>query len=191
MDLEAFILIGGRSTRYGSDKAFAEFEGESLASRAARIVEAAFPGVRTTFIAATEEQFGIETRRLDRPVVFDRRPGFGAWSGLYTALFYSKAEWTLLLACDLPFMTKGYLRRVADERTTEVDAIVSRDADGRIQPLCAMYRSSAVRDLVERESSNNAERLPPLRDLFAEIRATFVDAADGELRNVNTPSDLL
>jgi molybdopterin-guanine dinucleotide biosynthesis protein A len=39
MDIDAFILIGGRSERFGRDKAFVEFEGETLAARAERIVE--------------------------------------------------------------------------------------------------------------------------------------------------------
>jgi len=35
MQIEPFILVGGRSTRFGVDKATFEFEGETLAERAA------------------------------------------------------------------------------------------------------------------------------------------------------------
>ncbi len=44
MDVDAFILIGGRSSRFGTDKAFAEFSGQTLAERAAKAVELGLTG---------------------------------------------------------------------------------------------------------------------------------------------------
>ena len=37
MDIDAFILIGGRSSRLGTDKAFVELDGQTLAARAANM----------------------------------------------------------------------------------------------------------------------------------------------------------
>jgi len=189
LDVEAYILIGGRSTRFGSDNAFFEFEGESLAARALGIVETAFQGIHATFVAASQEQFGIKIVGLQRPVIFDLRKGFGAWSGLDAALSRSSAEWTLVMACDLPFVTREFLLRLADATEGQVDAVVPRQEDGRLQPLCALYRTEKVRPAVQEMIGKGS--VPPLTSIFEHVRSTIVDAEPDVLTNVNTPADLI
>ncbi|HTH50305.1 MAG TPA: molybdenum cofactor guanylyltransferase [Pyrinomonadaceae bacterium] len=190
MDLEAFILIGGRSTRFGRDKAFVEFKGETLAGRVARVVQSAFPDRAIHFVAASENQFGSKIKDLEWPVVYDRRSGFGGWSAVDAALTNSRSEWTLVLACDLPFVTPELLRSLANEESDDVDAVVPRQTDGRLQPLCAFYRTSpagrAVGDIFAQGG-----RLPPLVSIFDELTHSVVAAGDDVLRNVNSPADLI
>jgi len=189
MEIDAFVLIGGRSSRFGSDKAFAEIDGESLAERVARIIEQAFPGVSVKFIAADEAQFRGQTERLRRPVLFDSKPGYGTWSGVHTALSNSRAEWTLVIACDLPFISAEFLRRLASEAAGDVDAIAARQSDGRLQPLCSIYRTATVDPLIQHEIERE-ERPRPLTSVFAHVPIAIVDADAAVLRNVNSPGDL-
>jgi molybdopterin-guanine dinucleotide biosynthesis protein A len=189
MYLEAFILIGGRSSRFGTDKAFAEFEGETLAMKAAKTVEMAFPGIDARFVAASEGQFAQHGEALLRTLVIDEKPGFGAWSALHAALFYSNAEWTLVLACDLPFVTADLLQTLAGEALNDVDAVVPRPPDGRLQPLCAIYRTKTVRNAVE-NAMQEGRRLRPLTSIFENVPTVIIDADPDVLRNVNTPDDL-
>jgi molybdopterin-guanine dinucleotide biosynthesis protein A len=189
LELEAFILIGGRSTRFGSDKAFVEYEGETLASRAVRTVEAAFPGMRVTFVASHEDQFGIRALELDKPLVSDVRKGFGGWSGLDAALSHARAEWTLVFACDLPFVTAEFLRALSKNALEEVDAVIPRQPDGQLQPLCAIYRTKIVRPVVTK-TIDDGGHLPPLASLCDGVRSALVTAGSDILRNVNTPSEL-
>lgn len=190
MEIEAFVLIGGRSTRFGTDKAFVEFEGEMLAHRAARVMHLAYPGERVRFVAASKEQFGSRLDELRSPTIFDRKPGHGAWSGLDTALANSIAEWTLVFACDLPFATTALLQKLAAVREEETDVVVPRHLDGPLQPLCALYRTDVARAPVHR-FLDGGERLPPLQSLFQIIKATIIQVDDESLRNVNTPADLI
>src|SRR6187402_2116512 len=98
MDIDAFILIGGRSERFGRDKAFVEFEGETLAARAARIVESGLSPIHLRFVASAEDQFVAQlVFALGKPMVTDLEPGFGAWSGVHAALAYAHAEWAFVL----------------------------------------------------------------------------------------------
>ncbi len=188
MDVEAFILIGGRSNRFGSDKAFFEFDGTALASKAAATVETAFPGISVTFVAASEDQFGIRSTSLERPVIVDLRKGFGAWSGVDAALSRSGAAWTLVLACDLPFVTPEFLNLLARSTDENVQAVIPRQPDRRLQPLCGFYKTrevrSVVRDIIEKGD------IPPLSSLFHKLPTTFIDAGPDVLRNVNSPADL-
>jgi molybdopterin-guanine dinucleotide biosynthesis protein A len=67
------VLAGGRSRRFGSDKAFAELGGESLVRRAARSLDAAagpLGGLYTAVSWAAEEEFrGVLVLATDMPFV--------------------------------------------------------------------------------------------------------------------------
>lgn len=195
--IDTFILIGGRSSRFGSDKAFAQFEGKPLAARAAMTIEAALSPAHITFVTSAADQFGAELiSDLGRPVVTDLKPGFGAWSGLHAALSRSRGEWTFLLACDLPFITPEFLRSLTSFIGPDVDAVIPRQPDGRLQPLCAFYRTSTALSVAD--SLFDAATVPPLASIADRLRAVIVDSADchnldGSERlftNINTASDL-
>ena len=189
MDIEAFILIGGQSTRFGADKAFFLFEGETLGGRAARVAGMALHAAPVRFVAASAGQFGSRLTDMVGDIVFDRNPGKGAWSALDAALSNSAAEWTLVLACDLPFVSTELLQQLTGGCIDEVDAVIPRQPDGRLQPLCAVYRTGPARSAVEGRISSS-ERLPPVNMLFEDLKTKIIQVDTNELRNINTPADL-
>ncbi|MEQ1604991.1 MAG: molybdenum cofactor guanylyltransferase [Pyrinomonadaceae bacterium] len=198
MGVEAFILIGGRSSRFGADKAFADFEGKTLAQRSVEVVETALPSANPRFVVSNESQFAVELIfRLGRPVVADLKPGFGAWSGLHAALAYSSSEWTFVLACDLPFVSAELIRRLADHTGEECDAVIPRQPDSRLQPLCAFYRRDMVLKKVERQLGETGI-LPRLTEITSAVntriveKAEYCDLAGNEsfFLNINSVGDL-
>ena len=147
MNVEAYILIGGRSSRFGSDKALAEIGGKTLAERARDILRQSIPDHPISFVG-DPEQFGAEAVRIDVPIISDRIAGRGPLGGLHTALENAKSEWIFLLACDLPMMTSEFLSRLSEECSDDLDAVVPEQPDGRMQPLCAFYRVPAALRIV-------------------------------------------
>ena len=141
-NVDPYILIGGASRRFGRDKATFEFDGETLARRAVRVAESALVGSTATFVAASADQFaslsGLKT-------IADTIPGLGAVGAVSTALAHASAEWTFVLACDLPFVAGRLIRFMASFAVDEYDAIVPVQPDGRWQPLCAFYRTKKCR----------------------------------------------
>ncbi len=182
MDIDAFILIGGRSSRFGSDKAFAEFGGQTLAVHAAETVEEALSPRWLRFVVSDENQFAAGLIfSLGRPVVADLRPGFGAWSGLHTALAYAQTEWICVLACDLPFVSVELLRLLASSAVDDLDTVVPEQPVGRLQPLCALYRRKSVLKQIEPLIEGNGH-LPPLNDFLTTVATKIV--AEGEYKNL-------
>jgi len=129
--------------------------------------------------------------------VEDLRAGLGALGGLHAALKSCRAEWAAVVACDLPFVTGELLARLTSLRSDETDAtdaVVPLQKDGRVQPLCALYRARVCLEQVE-EMIHAGELRP--RALLSRVRARLV--AFEELRglagssrfflNVNTPED--
>jgi len=142
-NVEAFILVGGKSSRMGRDKALLELDGVPLIRR---IVDLLNPLVaRTTLVGEPEcyADFGM-------PVLADRWLEAGPLGGIATALAAARAPWCLMLACDMPFVTNewitfllGEIDRLQSQSPEQVDAIIPETARG-LEPLCALYRASCA-----------------------------------------------
>lgn len=196
--LEAFILIGGRSTRFGTDKAFARLDGETLAARSVRLLQAALEPSRLSFIAAAKDQFpaGLATDP-GVGVLADIKPGFGAWSGLHAALANATSDRIFVLACDLPFVSAELVHLILLADSDEMEAVVPLQPDGRLQPLCALYRVQPCRAAIE-DILADPQDLPPVASLFDRLRSRIVHYeeyadfpnASRFFHNINTPDDL-
>lgn len=197
MNLDAYILIGGRSSRLGTDKAFVEVGGETLAERSLNAVRSSKIARKVTFIAGSETQFAIEALTLDEPFIFDLVEGRGPIGGLHAALSYAETPWIFLLACDYPFISPELIALLAGLVSDEYGAVVPEQPDGRLQPLCAFYNVNSVRSVVEEIIM--APRVPPsMRSIVRSLSPRIVQPSEyGQLAgsdrffvNVNTPADL-
>lgn len=197
MDIDAFILIGGLSSRLGVDKALVEFNGETLAARCARIIGSALSPNSITFVSRNESQFGTDlSTTLGHRVIADLRPGLGAWSGIHASLANARSEWAFILACDLPFISPELLRLIAGFVEDGIDAVVPRQRDERLQPLCAFYRRQAA--LATFDGLFDQKSVPPVNTIVHELKTRIVEPdeysdlpnAEKLFLNINTENDL-
>jgi molybdopterin-guanine dinucleotide biosynthesis protein A len=187
MMIEGFILAGGASSRMGEDKSRLTLGGRTLVESAARTLRAVTPRV-----SVVSSRDGAESHGL--PLVRDLRAGVGALGGLHASLASCSAVWAAVVACDLPFVTGELLARLASMCADDLDAVVPMQEDGRLQPLCALYRARAC--LKQVEEMIRADELRP-RLLLSRVRArrvAFEELCDLEgsrrfFLNVNTPED--
>src|SRR5947209_5970692 len=188
LEIEGFILVGGASSRMGTDKALLELGGRTFVER----IHAALSSVTTKVsLVGAKERFAQWPVAL--PIVPDVHVKWGALGGLHAALAACRAEWAAVVACDLPFVTGELFVRLASLRQN-FDAIVPVQPDGRQQPLCALYRSATCRRLAEELIAEGARRP---RALLERVRTRMVafdelSAACGSsdfFINVNTPED--
>lgn len=98
-EITGVVLAGGKSSRFGSNKALSRFRNESFLQH---IAELARPYTKEVVIAG----FYDEYQEMGMPVLKDRLPGIGALGGIYTALTYSSTPWILVMTCDMPLLTK-------------------------------------------------------------------------------------
>ena len=133
----AFVLAGGKSSRMGRDKALLEIAGEPLITRTVRL--AASVASRVSVVGGADRLTGLG---LD--ILSDEIPNAGPLAGIATALNATSHDWNLILACDLPYLTRDCLAYLTERATrTRLDAVVPESANG-YEPLCAMYRKSCV-----------------------------------------------
>ena len=186
MEIEGFVLVGGASSRMGRDKARLALHGRSFVERVSEAVSQV--AERVNLVGAKDVDSSLKMRNV--PDVY---AGWGALGGLHAALAACEAEWAAVVACDLPFVTGELFARLAALRE-DAEAVVPVQPDGRLQPLCALYRTHPCRDIA-RELIERGERRP--RALVQMVRARMVaweeladlDGAQKFFENVNTPED--
>lgn len=186
-DVEGFILVGGASSRMGSDKALLRLGGRTFVELAAGALGGVTGVVRVVGSRAGAAGHGLA-------VVRDVYENLGALGGLHAALAASAARWAAVLSCDLPFVTAELLARLASFRGEGFDAVAPLQEDGRPQPLCALYAAARCRASAE-ALIGDGERRP--RVLLERVRTRWVafdELADlpgsaDFFRNVNAPPD--
>ncbi len=183
----AAILAGGRATRFdGRDKSALAFGAERVLDRQIAVLRQVVDAL--LIVTNRPERYD----GLDVPVVTDAVPGAGALGGLYTALVASPAPQTLVVACDMPFLTVPFLRFLADAGR-DVDLAIPRTAAG-YEPLCASYARACVGPVHARLEAGRF-KLADLVTADLRVRALGPEALapfdpDRTLFiNVNTPDD--
>jgi molybdenum cofactor guanylyltransferase len=167
------LLVGGASRRFGSPKALAVYEGETLAERAHRVLAEAFGRV----LVVGKMADGLD---LPFPLVDDgsdvRAPIVGVAAGLRAA----EAEVCVVLPTDMPWVTSALLRSLA-AAVAGVDAAVPQTG-----PLPGAYRRTALAVLERHVAVGELA----LHEALAELDTRVVACDEALLANVNTRSQI-
>jgi len=163
--LTGILLVGGASRRFGSPKAFAQFDGETLAERAWRILG-----------ETCDERIAVGKgdEELPFPVLADGVEERAAIHGLVAGLRAAQTDVCIVLPVDTPNMTPAALHALADACR---DAAIPQTG-----PLPGAYRKTALPALASGELS--------IHRAIVDLDVAVVDLDDKLLVNVNTPQDL-
>ena len=177
--LPVYILAGGRSRRFGSDKARALIGGEPLLLRVARQLKAIASSVRVVARSpGSYDDLGLATVR-------DSIPGKGPMGGLLTALEdAAPAPWIFLAACDQVGLRVAWARELLKLRGGDVRAVVYRS--DRFHPLFAVYHLDLMEEVRRRIERGDLK----MQHLFEGVPARVLPVPEGwdELVNLNRPT---
>lgn len=187
---EGFVLIGGQSSRMGKDKFSLEIDGKTFVENAADALKDVCENRVRLVLNKTQS---IET---SLPIVRDIYEKRGALGAIHAALKNCERKFAVVLAVDLPFVTREIIEKLAASAlsSNKYLAVVPRQTDGRIQPLCAVYRAKYCLPTLERVLNENEKASP--RDFLELINTRRIDQTNlsNETNrdiffNVNKPSD--
>jgi len=185
-NVTGLILLGGKSSRYGSNKALVEIEGVRLVDRVVGVMKSIFH--RVILVTNTPEEYAY----LRLPMVEDLIKGLGPMGGIYTGLMTMSDEAGFLVACDMPFISGKLIRHMVEVRG-DFDTVVPR-MDWMLEPLHALYSKTCI-PVIQKAIE---ERQYQIAKCFAGMRVRYVDEEelrlwDPDLRsffNINKPQDL-
>lgn len=187
--VDAVLLAGGASRRYGRPKAEAAWRGRTLAEH----VLDALPdrtGRTVLVLRAEGDPVPVATDALTHDP-----PGSpaGPLHGVIAGLRACAAPLAWVLACDLPGLGTPLLEMLAAAHRPG-DAAVVPVWNGRQQPLCALYEVAAA-DALEAAARDGVRSVRGALETIAprflaedEVRAA--DPLGLSFHNVNSPADL-
>jgi molybdopterin-guanine dinucleotide biosynthesis protein A len=164
----AVVLAGGRSRRFGADKTLAPFAGgEPLVARVVRTLREL--GFAQVLIAAKD----VSRYQSFAETVLDAADAQTPLSGLVAGLRAARHDLVFACAADMPFVAD---RALVEALAGAVQDVAMPRHAGVLQPLAAMWRSSAC--LPAAEEQLKAPRPPGPRVLTSLLRTAYVDWPD-------------
>ena len=185
------MLAGGASSRFGGDKALAEIGGRTVLSRMCTLMRSVMERV---FVVAPHGRYSVQ----NATILEDRWPGEGPLGGIITAMTATAEtnggrDWSLIVSCDMPFLTREWLSCMIDRAMgSDASVVVPRSEHG-LEPLCAFWRTSALPPLqaaFDEGVRKVTEAMKRLRmEVLDETHWKRFDTAGRLFWNMNTPQD--
>jgi molybdopterin-guanine dinucleotide biosynthesis protein A len=163
----------------GRDKGLLTFHGGTLAGAVASAVSEAAGSVVLVGPAQYAE--------LGYPVIPDLYPGEGPLGGILTALCHSPGDWNLIVACDMPELTSGFLNRLLEAaEASAADVLVPIGPSGHKEPLCSVYHRRS-REALQAAFESGVRKVAGAFEGLHEVGLEVAEVSP--FQNVNTPED--
>ena len=181
------VLAGGKSLRFGKNKAFQQLRGKRFIDLA---IESLRPFCDPVMAVVSSIEPYLDTGVMLAQDIIQHR---GPLGGIYTALLFSPAEWVFVRATDMPFLVPELASMIIDAKEG-FDAVVPK-MNEYYDPLLALYNRRCIPAIAHQL------REPDKRQVigfYRKIRIRTVterewrkvDPGALSFKNVNTPSDL-
>ncbi len=172
----AFLLIGGKSERFGSPKWKAVFDGKTVLDR----IWGSCTEFENRYVVGKEKH-----AYLNKPFIQDELKLNAPINGLYTALKNTKTDWNFLLSCDLPLFESDIFLKLLESKSENCDAVIPI-ANDKMQVTCGFYHKRILPTLdseIQRENFG-------LFNLLEKLNTAYVKfGEDDRFLNMNTPED--
>jgi molybdenum cofactor guanylyltransferase len=175
------VLAGGGGRRIGGDKAMVELEGRPLVHYPLNVLRAVLDEVAVVAKQSTvlpgldvEVAIWLEPEEPRHPL-----------AGVVHALRCARGQPVVVVAGDMPFVTRGLVAALSRERSRGAPIVVPR-AGGRLRPLCARYEPRALGALA------GCDLTAPVSDAVGALNPRILEWPDEEpFFTVNSPEDIL
>lgn len=159
---QGYILCGGQSRRFGSDKARHEIEGTPLISRIATSLKKWTNHI--TAIAAEPDKY----QDLQLETIADLHPGLGPLGGLETALTHAKKQstnpWIILVSCDMTTLSTSWIDLLWEkaQSSSQYQAVLFKETATRLHPFPGCFHIDLLNQIEKQISANKLS----LQNLF-------------------------
>ena len=188
MRVGGLLLAGGRSRRFGSEKAVKPLGDGVMMDFPLRILDETCLAVAVSVQAGSVAEAHAQALGLaclyDDPEDADG-PLAGIRRGLSWALDQG-FDWLAIAPCDAPTLAKNHYVSLIDAVERGAAAAIGQSSHGP-EPLVSLWPVPVGLTGVDTALNNGAH--PAIRDVLTAVDAVPVDLAGYDGRNVNTPGD--
>jgi molybdopterin-guanine dinucleotide biosynthesis protein A len=187
--MTSIILAGGKSSRLGRRKPLQAIGGKSLIQW---VIDRLAVLSREIIIATAHGEAIPYVSDAKIKTVADIYPEKGPLAGIYSGLIASSSSRAIVVGCDTPFLSVGFLEHMSRISST-FDAVVPR-IENEVEPLCAVYSKTCLTHIQELLEQNDLR----IDRLFGVVKVRYVEkdeinSFDPEhlsFFNVNNQADL-
>lgn len=178
-DITGVILAGGRSSRFGENKALVKFQGIPLIDRVINVMSPLFSDL--LIVTNTPELYAA--RNL--PVVADTEPYQGPLGGIFTALRHTSNDRVFVVGCDMPLLQPSIINQVI-QAAGDADVAIPIH-DGVREYLMALYSRRLLPEMCHalREGRRSLKEF-----CFKIANVEWIKITGDSYANINTKEDL-
>lgn len=180
-----YVLAGGQSSRFGSDKALADMGGIPLLKDV--IIRLKHDDQHAIIVSGDIKPY----EHLGYPVITDDPTGVGPLGGLSAALSHRIKQhgkgWIMLASCDLVYPRRQWLERLVARLTNQNQSVIAFRGE-RWEPMFALYHTNTLPQIQHQLQYARYS----LQHLLDSVAAIAVDLPDGmtSIPQANTPEQL-
>ena len=138
--IRGLVLAGGKSSRFGEDKALVFYKGMTFLERSISLLDS----LDLKPVVVTRR--GADYPLAGCPVIYDQLPEKGPLGGIYTAMTHFKDTAFLVLTCDMPDLTGRVLSDLLRAHHPDFSATVYRIGPD-LQPFPGIYEYSLLKSI--------------------------------------------
>lgn len=179
--LDGLILVGGKSTRMGTDKSLLQYYNEPQRDIFLKNLKQVLDKNASVFLSARAEQH-IEAM----PVITDTFIGLGPFGAICSAFRHNPNAAYLVVATDLPFVNREVLEFLISKRnpTKIATALKGKNSDF-MEPLITIWEPKSYPVLL----SFLAQGYSCPRKVLINSNVEIIEIDDAIIQNSNTPED--
>lgn len=183
LDISIGILAGGKSSRFGENKAFATYKEktfiETIVSTCSLFSE--------ILVSVDNKQ---KYKNIPYRLVEDEIKDYGPLEGIHQILKYASNKYSFIVATDMPLIKKEIIETLRDNVADDIDCVVLR-CNNNPEPLCSIYSKKCI-SIIDKMIEENLKRP---RMLYERCNVKYIDIENIgfnkiDIINVNTKEEL-
>ena len=178
-NINAYILTGGSSRRFGSDKASYSINGTSFLDQIHETLQSDF----NTIYSVGKKSYSDKVNFIQ-----DFSYSQSAIVGIISALRHSIFDWSFIISVDMPLITSETVNALVKENTQDNNNLIIPRVNKKLYPLFGFYHQDCLVHLENAYSVKNYI----LKDVLKSLSQSVIDLSNyyEELTNVNTREHL-
>jgi len=173
--LNGLVLVGGKSSRMGSNKAFLEYNGTPQINNITTLLHKFCTDVYVSAKNKTDYQ-GYQ-------VIEDKFPFESPLNGIISAFQHTPNSAWLVVACDMPFINTQNIKHLVDHRDPKKLATCYKNKSGKAEPLFCIWEAHSHHELKSFHLTGN---FSPRSFLMTNEVRMISSKNESSLLNVNT-----
>ena len=174
--IKGLVLVGGKSTRMGSDKSELNYHGKSQKEFAKELLE------NNNF----ETYYSVQNKSEKENEISDKFLNLGPFGGICSAFQKDPNAAWLVLATDVPFVNDEVIKLLLQKRnSSKLATAIKGKSNQFVEPLITIYEPKAYSVLLQ----YLAQGYSCPRKVLINSDVEIVEVDEDLIRNINTPDE--